>query len=204
MRKIAIALGCGGVLGDYTTAILRVVEEVTGRRPELGRKSLPVTTKALGLSTEEEAAVKKALCRRGFVTSILPYPQARQGVRLLRGLGEVACVTTPWDGNPWWHDERDAWLALHFGIDHVHHISDKAVHEADVFVDDKSACVRAWLAAWPGRTAVLWRTPHNMEEPAPLGAFSLNSWEALYQVALEVARGPVQPLPPPTPNGGVR
>lgn len=193
MRRLKLALDCDGVLSMFTEGALVIVEEVTGRHYE----SVDVTefdfTKALGLSASEASAVKRAIgSRRGFCASLAPYPQARQGVRRLRELGEVFCVTSPWDTNSWWRAERESWLALHFGIDRVHHASDKSTYEADVFVDDKSSHVRDWAAAWPGRAAVFWRTPHNSSEPVPVGAHSTGSWDALYQVAREVALGPAQ------------
>jgi hypothetical protein len=197
VKRLKFALDADGFLRNFTAGALIVVEEVTGK------KFTPVDvtafnfTKALGLSENESRAVMKAIsARKGFVTSLPPYPEARQGVRRLRELGDVFCVTTPWDGpsgkNPWWCDESESWLAMHVGIDVVHHADDKSGYEADVFVDDKSSHVRDWLSAWPGRTAVFWRTPHNTSEAVPWGAHSTSSWDTLYEIAREVAKGPVQ------------
>ena len=197
MRRLSIALDCDGLLSDFTSGALRVVEEVTGKRFIPADITAWDFTKVLGLPAEEAVAVKKAIsAKRGFAASLAPYPQARQGVRRLRELGDVFCVTSPWDSNQWWKSERESWLALHFGIDRVHHASDKSTYEADVFVDDKPSHVRDWLAAWPGRTAVFWRTPHNTSEFVPWGAHSTGSWDALYQIARETALGPVQPSLP--------
>ena len=197
MKKLKIALDCDGVLSCFSTGALRIVEEVTGKRFTLADITEFDFTKALGLSAREASDVKKAIgSRRGFAASLPPYPQARQGVRRLRDLGEVFCVTSPWDSNEWWRQERESWLALHFGIDRVHHAIDKTGYEADVFVDDKSSHVRDWLTAWPGGTAVFWRTPHNTPETVPAGAHSTGSWEALYQIAKEAAMGPRQPSLP--------
>jgi hypothetical protein len=201
MRRLRIALDADGVLRNFTVGALAVVEEVTGKKFTLQDHTAFDFTKALGLSADESRAVMKSISsRKGFVTSLPPYPLARQGVRRLRELGDVFCVTTPWDGpsgkNPWWCEESEAWLALHVGIDVVHHAADKAGYEADLFVDDKASHVRGWLARWPGRTAVFWRTPHNTSEAVPWGAHSIGSWDALYEVARETALGPVQrPLP---------
>lgn len=194
MRKLKFALDCDGVLADFSTGMLRIVEEVTGKRFTLAAVTVFDFTKALGLTADEGTAVKKAIgAKRGFAMSLPPYPEARQGVRRLRELGEVFCVTSPWDSNEWWRAERESWLALHFGIDRVHHASDKTGYEADLFVDDKSSHVRDWLSAWPGRTAVFWRTPHNMSEDVPVGAHATSSWDWLYEIAREAALGPVQP-----------
>lgn len=190
MKKLLIALDCDGLLSNFTAGALKIVEEVTGRRYEEADVGEFDFTKAVGLSADEAVAVKKAIgARQGFAASLAPYPQARQGVRRLRELGDVICVTSPWDSNPYWRAERESWLALHFGIDVVHHAEDKHSYEADVFVDDRSKHVRAWLSAWPGRTAVFWRTPHNGSEAVPFGAHSLSSWDALYKVAHEAASG---------------
>lgn len=191
MRKIKIGLDCDGVISNFTAGALRIVEEVTGRR----YTEMDVTefdfTKAIGLSEREALAVKAAIgSRRGFAAALAPYPGARQGVRRLRELGDVFCVTSPWDSNPWWRAEREAWLALHVGIDVVHHAADKTGYEADVFVDDKSSHVSAWSRAWPGHTAVFWRTPHNTSEAVPAGAHAIGSWDALYQLAHEAASRP--------------
>jgi hypothetical protein len=197
MRKLLIALDCDGLLSNFTAGALKIVEEVTGRRYEEVDVGEFDFTKALGLSMDEAVTVKKMIgARQGFAASLAPYPQARQGVRRLRELGEVICVTSPWDSNEWWRAEREAWLALHFGIDRVHHEEDKSGCEADVFVDDRSKHVRAWIQAWPGRAAVFWRTPHNTAEAVPWGAHSTGSWEALYEIAREAALGPVQPSLP--------
>ena len=193
MRKLQIALDCDGVLSDFTQGALHVVEEITGRRYEPTDVGEFDFTKALGLSTDEAHAVKAVIGgRRGFAAALAPYPLAKEGVHRLRELGDVFCVTSPWDSNPWWRAEREAWLALHFGIDRVYHAEDKSGYPADVFVDDRSKHVRAWSSAWPGRAAVLWRTLHNTNEAVPVGAHSISSWEALYQVAREAALGPAQ------------
>lgn len=190
MRRLSIALDADGVICDFTAGALRVVEEVTGRRYAPADVTEFDFTKALGLSVDEARAVKDIIsARRGFAASLAPYPGARQGVRRLRELGDVFCVTSPWDSNAWWRQERESWLALHFGIDRVHHAEDKSAYEADVFVDDRSKHVRAWQVAWPGRAAVFWRTLHNATEAVPAGAWSIGSWDALYEVVFEAARG---------------
>ena len=207
MRKIKIALDADGFLRNFTAGALSIIKEVTGKTFYPVDVTAFNFTKALGLSEAEAREVMRAITtRRGFVTALPPYPEARQGVRRLRELGDVFCVTAPWDGplgaNPWWREESEAWLAMHVGIDVVHHDNDKSTYEADLFVDDRSKNVRAWLAAWPDRTAVFWRTPHNTSEPVPCSAHSISSWDALYHVARGVALGPVQPSLP-SMDGGV-
>jgi hypothetical protein len=158
-------------------------------------------TKALDLSDADGREVMKRITeRRGFVTSLPPYEKARQGLGRMRELGDVICVTSPWEGpfgsNPWWRAESEAWLALHFGIDHVEHAHDKSSFPGDFFVDDRSKNVRAWLSSHPHGCGVFWQTPHNTTEAVPAGAHATGSWDALYQIAHEFARGPKQPSLP--------
>jgi hypothetical protein len=193
VKKIKMAFDCDGFLSNFVRGVLILVEEVTGRRYEEGDIREFDFVKALGLSADEGRAVKKIIStRRGFCASLPPYPGARQGVRRMRELGDIFCVTTPWDTNPWWRDERTSWLALHFGIEDVRHEDDKTGCDADLFVDDKSSHVRAWHAVHPDKTAVFWRTPHNVGEAVPPGAHSIASWDALYLIAREAALGAPQ------------
>jgi 5'(3')-deoxyribonucleotidase len=195
MRVISIALGCDGVLADFCTGTLRLIEKVTGKKFDTSAVTGRDFTTSLGLNAHESHEVNKALGEyQGFAASLPRYPQARQGVRRLRTLGKVFCVTTPYEANRWWRAERESWLALHFGIDHVHHADndDKTLYEADVFVDDNSDHIRRWLATWPGRAAVFWRTSQNTGERVPPGAHATESWEDLYQIAREVALSPIQ------------
>jgi hypothetical protein len=187
-RHLKIALDCDGVMADFTTGALAIVEEVTGRRHVPAEVKIFDFTAALGLAAREAREVKRRIgSREGFAAGLKPYPEAVQGVARIRELGEVFCVTSPWDSNPWWREERSAWLALHFGIDTVHHAEDKRWYPADVFVDDRAKHVEAWGKTWPNGHAVLWRTLHNGTEPIPVGAHSAGSWDALYQLVQAVA-----------------
>lgn len=198
MRWLQIALDADGVLRNFTAGALVIVREVTGKAFSPADVTAFNFTKALGLSDAEAREVMKKITeRRGFVTSLPPYEKARQGVRRLRELGDVFCVTSPWESelgtNPWWRDESEAWLALHFGIDRVHHAHDKTEYDADLFVDDRSKNVRGWLSTRPHGCGVFWQTLHNTSEAVPAGAHATGSWDALYEIAREFARGPVQP-----------
>src|SRR4029077_20479523 len=102
MREISTALGCDGVLADFWTGALRLIEDVTGKKFDPAAVTKHDLT-VLGLSAHEPHEVQQAISpRRGFAVSLPPYPQARQGVRRLRTLRSVFCVTTPWEAShPW-------------------------------------------------------------------------------------------------------
>lgn len=184
MRRIKIALDCDGSLANFAKGALKVIEAQTGRRYAEEDITEFDFCKALGLKKRDREAVWKAIgSSRGFVAGLSPYPGARQGVRRLRELGDVFCVTQPLASNRWWKGERESWLALHVGIDVVHHAEDKTTHGADLFVDDKASHVEAWSQAWPESTAVFWRTLHNVTEVVPSGVHATDSWDTLYQLA---------------------
>jgi 5'(3')-deoxyribonucleotidase len=124
-------------------------------------------TKALSMSPPAAAAAKRAIgAASGFARHLDVYPGAIDGVRRLQQIAEVYIVTSPWNSNPTWCHDREAWLERHFGIPHarVIHTSAKHLIAGDVLVDDKTSTCDQWRAAWPSGVAVLWSTLHNRRD----------------------------------------
>jgi len=185
-----IAIDCDGILANFTAGALRVVEKITSKRYRETDVDRFDFCKALALSYDETNRVKATITgAAGFCASLDVYRGASTGMRQLRELGDVHVVTSPWPGSATWQREREDWLYDHFGItaDHVHHELDKSDFAADVFVDDHGPHVRAWLARWPGRIGVFWRTPHNTIETVPWPAWSIGSWDRLISIVEEEA-----------------
>lgn len=174
-------IDCDGVMSNFAARMLDVVFRVTGRRYTPEQVTEFNFSKALGLSPADAAVVKHAISQPGFCAGLQPYPGAVAGVRRLRELVDVHVVTTRWHSNPTWAHEREAWLHEHFdiGFGRVHHAASKHVYAGDVFVDDKADHVADWAREWPGKLAVLWRTPHNRTEPLPPGARETSEWSTL-------------------------
>jgi 5'-nucleotidase len=195
-RRIRVLLDCDGLLSDFTSAALEVVAKVAGKRYVPADVVRFDFCDALGLSKASRRAVMDAIAHaRGFVADMQPLPGAIEGVQALRELGDVYVVTSPWAGSPTWMAERTAWLAHHFqsNADHVAHMSAKHLVDGDLFVDDRSDHVRAWLAERPDRCGVFWGTRHNTSEAVPAGALRGNSWAALARLAHALAE-PQRPI----------
>jgi 5'(3')-deoxyribonucleotidase len=186
-RKRAI-FDSDGFLSAFTESALEVVFELTGKR------FVPADVKrfdfcdAIGLSKPERRLVMETIrLRRGFVTGMKPLPGAVNGVNALRAMFDVYVATKPWPKSPTWVPERTAWLGVHFGIDedHVLPIGAKHLIDGDLFVDDASEQVRAWLAERPTKCGVFWGTPHNTNEAVPAGAHYVTTWPSLIDLARE-------------------
>lgn len=192
MRRPRAIFDCDGFLSAFTESALDVVHEVTGRRYTPADVTRFDFCDALGLSKVERRRVMETIRRKpGFVTGMKPLPGAANGVAALRAWFDVYIATKPWPHSPTWIYERTAWLGNHFGIDedHVLPIGAKHLIDGELFVDDSSEQVRAWLAERPTKCGVFWGTRHNTSESVPAGAYLVTSWPSL----LELAQGLVVP-----------
>lgn len=186
MTRPTILLDCDGVLSGFTCRALDEVLAVTGRAYTLEDVDRYDFCAALGLSAEDTSSVKRRIgATRGFASSLRPLPGAQDAVRRLRHLGEVYVVTSPWNSNPTWTHEREAWLERHFKISNgrVIHTSAKHLVCGDVFVDDRGDSVDAWGDRWlrnrdgRERFAIHWQNEHNRFEPSRYKR--TGSWEVL-------------------------
>jgi 5'(3')-deoxyribonucleotidase len=119
--------------------------------------------KALGAGKMTEDAVRDRLQRPGVAAGFLPNAGARPFLDELRTWADVYAVTAPLDGSDTWTRDREIWLEkeLGFDINHIVHARDKRVVAGDIFIDDKPEHLEAWSKEYPGKSAILWREPHN-------------------------------------------
>lgn len=185
--KPRVLLDCDGILSAFIPGALRIVNAMLGT----SHVSADVTEfdfcAALGLAPDIAASVKRAIgATHGFCAALEVLPGAIDGVRLLREVADVYVVTSPWNSNPTWMSEREAWLARHFGIAHakVIHTSAKYVCAGDFLVDDKTSTLVSWRKAHPTGIAVRWATDHNWRDD--WNGESTCSWREL--IALVVRR----------------
>ncbi len=175
-----VLLDCDGVLSDFIGGALAIVNQMFGTRFIASDVTEFDFTAALGMSPANAAAVKRAIgSAPNFAANLHPLPGAVAGFARLEAIADVYIVTSPWNSNPTWCHDRESWLLKHFGVHHgrVIHASPKHLVCGDVLVDDKTSTLDAWRAAWPGRVAVQWSTPHNRRDlwDGP----STSSWDFL-------------------------
>lgn len=174
---------CDGILSDFIGGALATLNELYDTSFQREHVTEFDFTKALGMSAPAAAAAKRAIGSAvGFARHLDVYPGAIDGMRRLHDIAEVYVVTSPWNSNPTWCHDREAWLDRHFGIPHarVIHTSAKHLIAGDVLVDDKTSTCEAWRAAWPSGTAVQFGTPHNRRD-AWDGARAAN-WDELIEI----------------------
>lgn len=191
-----ILLDVDGVLADFVSAYLDIVERVTGRRYQPHDVTSFDIGESLGLARAESAACKRALGNSPCVARTLGiYPGAREGVRRLNEIADVYIVTSPWNSNPTWTHDREWWLHEHFRIPHsrIVHTSAKHLCRGDFLVDDRTETLRQWHVEHPGGIAVQWRTPHNRLDG--WNGISTCSWDELVALASVRSAEPT-PLPP--------
>lgn len=180
-----VLLDVDGVLADFVSRYLDLVEEVTGRRYTHADVTEFDIGKALGFTPEQSKTIASGI-RTGFASSLEPLPGAIDAVKRLREVAEVYIVTSPWNSCETWMSERERWLRVHFDFPHSHVIHGSAKHivTGDVLVDDRhDTCVK-WRDAHPGKTVVMWQAPWNehCEWPGVL----TNDWERLITIVKEL------------------
>jgi 5'(3')-deoxyribonucleotidase len=176
-------LDVDGVLADFIGGALQIVNDLFGTahvREDVTQFDIAAS---LGLTAEQGAVMKRAIgAMPRFAGALRVLDGAVEAVRQLHQIAEIYIVTSPWNSNPTWCHDREAWLDRHFGILHarVIHTSAKHLVAGDILVDDKTSTLEQWRAAHPIGIAVQWATPHNRCD-AWDGA-STSSWDELIAI----------------------
>ncbi len=167
MTRPRVLLDCDGVLADFVGGVLPIVRQVTGRdytHEDVAQYSF---SDALGLTrNESEIVLDRISSSPDFCASLKPFDHAQNGVAALHAIADVYIVTSPWNTNPTWTFQREAWLKRHFDIPskRVVHTSAKHLCVGDMHVDDKTSTLVEWRASHPSGAAVQWSTPHNRKD----------------------------------------
>lgn len=176
-QKKRILVDCDGVMADFSSAYLNVLEEVTGRQTYYEQITSFHFEECIATAEEDAECWRRIKARPGFVLSLSPEQgllQLESALALLRELGQVVCVTSPVWGSSW-ADERYKWLTG-FGFDKrtIVFASDKSHVHGDVLIDDAIHNLDEWHfehAQWGGRTVCI-NQPWNAR---PHGHTSCNS-----------------------------
>ncbi len=162
MPKPRFLLDVDGVLADFVTSALPLIEEVTGTRYE--KHDFTTWDFFDVVPKTHKAAVYASFTRPGFCAGIPVFEGSREGVRRLRKLADVRIVTTPIWG-PHWYGERAAWLDKHIGIHESHIVfrSEKEFEHGDFLLDDRPSHVELWAARHPQGVGLLWSQPCNAQ-----------------------------------------
>lgn len=183
MKRRSILLDVDGVLADFTSGYVDIINTQCGTRFTAADVNQWDVCGALRLTKADAARAKRAIgAAQGFAANLRHYPGSIAAVVRLAAIADVRIVTSPWNSNPTWTHDREAWLWKWFDIPHahVHHTSEKWRVWGDVFVDDKLEAVKAWQAKWPAGAGILWRTPHNIGET--WDGVTTNNWDEVIAI----------------------
>jgi 5'(3')-deoxyribonucleotidase len=187
MDKQVVLLDCDGVLFDFVRACLDWIEQRTGVLYDTSVirtwdpfDSLPDRVNVSELKPEFE----QYMSGPGACSSILPYPEALEGVRELVEIADVYAVTAPWWSSETWVYERTQALRKHFKLhrDRVIHTNAKHLVRGDFFVDDKVSHVLRWRGSHLDEHAgipFLWDAYYNRDDPDATGLVRVKSWNEL-------------------------
>lgn len=136
-----ILVDCDGVLADFTGQMAKSL---------FARHSfdLPLDHKDFGFTDVSgwQSKFWDACHEEGFVSGMDVLPGSAHAINELRSLGRVVCVTAPFDGARYWHNERVRWLKKHldFGYKDIIFAADKSLIVGDALIDDKAETILNW------------------------------------------------------------
>lgn len=188
-RRPRVLVDCDGVLADFMSSALRIINRELDSDHMLDDVTEFDFAKALGLSAEDAARVRRAIGNEPRLAAGLGVlAGATDGMRALRSVADVYIVTSSWDSNETWEFDRKAWLRHHFNIRHheIAFTAAKHICAGDVFVDDKTETLVTWQAEYPSGVAVQWKTPHNRRDE--WDGWRTSSWDDVIAIAMGSVR----------------
>lgn len=173
-----VLLDCDGVLADFITPALKVVEKHTGVLYKEEHFDDWDFIKVIRDNHGHEVVDKcyDDFHREGFVFDLPVYPGAVEGVARLRKVADVFVVTSPMHSRHWYY-ERVEWLKTFFGFKNrsIIHCGTKRLVQGNMLVDDKPANLVDW-GNFNSGVPVLWDRPYNKKDALP---FRTDNWGAL-------------------------
>jgi 5'(3')-deoxyribonucleotidase len=161
LEKKRVLVDCDGVLGDFATAALDLIEERTGDRHSHEELVKWNVFKAVD-KKHLEHILQDAVEHEGFCLKLRPLPGAKQLMKVLEERYEVFIVTSPFLAREWVY-ERTRWLEGHFNIpaDRIVHTKSKEVVYGEALIDDSGKNLRTWAKAWPDKLPILYDALYN-------------------------------------------
>jgi len=180
MNRPRVLLDVDGVLCDFLNPCLRIINNLMGTSHTLDHMTSWHVFEALGVPADVEKLVYDEMKTPGWCRKLPVYPEAIEGVRMLRDIADVYVCTSPMNGETWVH-ERERWCMAHFGFtrkDFVH-TEAKYTTAADVLVDDKTETVVRWSQHFPDGLGIRFSQVTN--KFVPFDGLTIDSWWDVYQ-----------------------
>lgn len=181
-----VLLDVDGVLADFLSPALDVVERLTGRKYSTEEMTTWDIFEIVG--KEWEQPFFEACNQPNFAANLTVYPGAQEGVRRLQEIAEVYIVTSPLNHNPTWTYERERWLRDHFDIPHgrIVHTSAKHLCVGDALIDDRPYNVQKWAYGHPNGTGLLWDAPWNRQDK--VSGIRVHGWNDVISIITQMKK----------------
>lgn len=180
-----LLLDIDGVLADFLTPCIAVLEDLTGQKFEAAHTKTWDIMEALSIPEDVQEEAYKRMRTEGFCYGLRAYEGSQDAVKRLREIADIYVVTAPL-GGPHWAHEREKWLLEHYDISGKKIISTHAKYRitGDLLVDDKTANLVAWRKYHPRSVPVRWDQSYNQDD---WDGIHTNSWDVLYGIVLGVS-----------------
>ena len=176
-----ILIDADGVLTDFLSAFLTMANEVTGL------KVTPDDVRDWSILKCYPEPHHKTLLEkmgwRNFCAELPVRAGAKEAVTELRTMGDVYCVTSPYDSQTWaW--ERTQWLKRHLGFEagQVLHAEAKHLVRGAVLIDDKYDTLVKWSKENPIGQAILVDAPYNASIACQEDIHRAKTWDDVLRV----------------------
>jgi 5'(3')-deoxyribonucleotidase len=155
--KPIFLVDCDNVLADTSSEVIKRINSKLGT--DFAKADLKKWDIAESLHIDH-ALVCEIFASDSFCKNLKIMPNAKKGINLLRRLGEVICVTSPWYTSPSWMFDRHAWLRekLNFQASEIIQASSKHLIRGDILIDD---CTKN-IDNFPAK-GILFSAPYNGE-----------------------------------------
>lgn len=184
-----VALDCDGVLADFVSAALDIVEEHTGVKRSPEEVTEHNIFKALGVPHLREKLYEKAK-DPDWILGFKEFNGAFDFVEKLRMFSEVIIVTSPLKALGWVYG-RTAWLHMMLGFadDEIVFASGKHHIKADVLVDDMVENCLKYAKHHPTSLVILWDAPYNRSVTSlPANVVRSSTWSHALELIQEKAK----------------
>ena len=185
MRKPRLLLDVDGILADFVSATVKIMNSMTGM------SLIPDDIINWEVTSILEDHQTRELCKAefnkaGFCSTLEVYDGAQEAVKILQDKTELFFVTSPMLSNPTWMPDRVEWLERHFGIDHKHVVfaNKKYIISGDFMVDDSPKNINDWLFYNPDSCGLLWDRPYNRTPDADK-LIRVSKWDEIIQMINE-------------------
>jgi len=183
--ELDICLDCDGVLADFQSEALNIVNELLDSNYKIDDITDYYIQRLLPCDNLKNRFYE-ILNSSNIVLNLKPFEEAIEGFNKLKEIANIHILTAPLLTYPNWIKHRNLWLQKYFKIDPklVIHTHAKYMIYSDFFVDDKPENIIEWKDKNSYGNAILWKQKYNENEKID-DVYHFNDWNKLIELVKE-------------------